>query len=124
MIKRLTGLLAGAAFIAGLTAGASAQSPSAMAPPVPKKVKVTYRCSGLKVVAYYDNVKNRVSFVWGAKDQHLPHVMSADGARYAGPTLEWWEKGPNVTLSSMPDHTVLANCVAATATTPVVAPAK
>jgi membrane-bound inhibitor of C-type lysozyme len=117
MIKRVAGLFAGVAFIAGLMAGASAQSPSPAMPPVPKKVKTTYRCSGLKVVAYYDNVKNRVAFVYGSKHYALPHVQSADGARYLGSGLEWWEKGPNVTLSSVAaggtsGDTVLANCVA------------
>ena len=118
MIKRLAGILAALAFMAGLTAGALAQSSPMMAPGTPKKVKTTYRCSGLKVVAYYDNVKDRVAFVYGSKHYALKHVKSADGARYLGSALEWWEKGPNVTLSSVPagatsGDTVLANCVAA-----------
>ena len=88
-----------------------------MMTPLPKKVKVAYRCEGLKVVAYYDNVKQRVAFVYGAKHYALPHVRSADGARYLGSGLEWWEKGPNVRLSSVPPGatsgaTVLANCTA------------
>jgi membrane-bound inhibitor of C-type lysozyme len=80
----------------------------------PRKVTVRYLCSGLKVTAVYDNVKDRVSFVWGAKDNHLPHVASADGARYANSRLEWWEKGKDVTLSSMPEHNTLATCTVRT----------
>ena len=108
MIMRFFGLLAVLGLISSVTTGALAQAPAPMK--VPKKVTVRYLCQGLKVTAIYDNVKDRVSFVWGAKDQHLAHVRSADGARYAGPTLEWWEKGDAVTLSSMPEHNVLTTC--------------
>jgi membrane-bound inhibitor of C-type lysozyme len=116
MIKRLFGVLAAFGFIAGLTAAAVAQSSPAMT--VPKKIKVTYRCEGLKVVAYYDNVRNRVAFVYGARHYTLPHAPSADGARYLGKGLEWWEKGNNVTISSVDAGSttadnVLAKCVAA-----------
>jgi len=111
MIVRLTGLLTAFALVAGIGGGAGAQTP----PPAGHKVKVTYQCRGLKVVAYYD--KNRVAFVYGAKHYSLPYAPSADGARYLGSGLEWWEKGPNVTLSSVqPGSTngsdVLATCAA------------
>ena len=93
--------------MAGVTAGANAQ-------PMPMRPKVTafYMCNGLHFKAIYDNRPNynRVSFVWGAKDYHLAHVMSADGARYRGPSLEWWAKGPNATLYTVPEHTVLTTC--------------
>jgi membrane-bound inhibitor of C-type lysozyme len=112
MIMRFFGLLAVLGFIAGATIAAPAQSPGPMKPA--KKVTVRYLCNGLKVTAIYDNVKDRVSFVWGAKDQHLQHAVSADGARYANTKLEWWEKGNNVTLSSMPEHNVLATCTVRT----------
>jgi membrane-bound inhibitor of C-type lysozyme len=112
MIVRFFGLLAVAGFIAGVPAGVLAQSPAPAK--VPKKVTVRYLCNGLKVTAVYDNVKDRVSFVWGAKANHLPHVASADGARYANARLEWWEKGNNVTLSSMPEHNVLSTCTVRT----------
>jgi membrane-bound inhibitor of C-type lysozyme len=96
-------------------AGAAAATPSPAPQATPARIKTTYICSGLKVVAYYD--KNRVAFVYGAKHYSLPHVISADGARFMGSGLEWWEKGPNVTLSSVAPgettgDTVLANCVA------------
>jgi membrane-bound inhibitor of C-type lysozyme len=106
MIMRLCGVLAALGFIAGATAGAGAQN---MDKP---KVTAFYMCNGLHFKAVYDNRPkyNRVSFVWGAKDYHLARVPSADGARYAGPTLEWWSKGPNATLYTVPEHTVLTEC--------------
>jgi membrane-bound inhibitor of C-type lysozyme len=114
MIMRFFGLLAVLGLISGVTtSAASAQSPAPLKG-VPKKVTVRYICSGLRVTAVYDNVKDRVSFVWGAKDNHLPHVASADGARYANSRLEWWEKGKDVTLSSMPEHNVLTTCTVRT----------
>ncbi len=117
MIIRLSGMLCMLAIIAGLPTGANAQMSShmAMGAPMPKKVTVRYLCSGLKVTAYYDNVKNHVSFIYGDRHYQLPKVPAADGARYVGHGLEWWEKGPTVTLSSVdPGQTtgdnVLANC--------------
>jgi membrane-bound inhibitor of C-type lysozyme len=110
MIMRFFGLLAVLGLISSLTTGALAQAPAM--PKMAKKVTAHYLCQGLKVTAIYDNVKDRVSFVWGAKDQHLKHVVSADGARYASATLEWWNKGDNVTLSSLPEHNVLTTCTA------------
>jgi membrane-bound inhibitor of C-type lysozyme len=112
MIMRFFGLLAVLGLISSVTVGALAQSPAPAK--APKKVTVHYLCSGLKVTAVYDNVKDRVSFVWGAKDNHLPHVASADGARYANSRLEWWEKGKDVTLSSMPEHNTLTTCTVRT----------
>ena len=108
MIMRFFGFLAVLGLVSSVTTGTLAQSAPAMK--VPKKVTVRYLCQGLRLRAVYDNVKNRVSFVWGAKDQHLPHVLSADGARYANATLEWWEKGDDVTLSALPQHNVLTTC--------------
>lgn len=112
MIMRFFGLLAVLGLISGVTTMASAQSPAPMK--VAKKLTTRYLCNGLKVTAIYDNVKDRVSFVWGAKDNHLQHVASADGARYANTKLEWWEKGKDVTLSSMPEHNVLTTCTVRT----------
>ena len=111
MIMRLCGFLAALGFIAGATAGANAQ-PSTMKP----KVTAFYICNGLHLKAIYDNRQDKkhvshVSFVWGAKDYHLPQVPSADGARYAGRGLEWWAKGPDVTLSALPEHSVLTTCI-------------
>jgi membrane-bound inhibitor of C-type lysozyme len=106
MIKRLVGVIAAFGIIAGATAGANAQAPA-----LKPKVTAFYMCNGLHFKAIYDNTKDRVSFVWGAKDYHLPHVMSADGARYANDKLEWWSKGSNATLYTLPEHTVLTTCV-------------
>jgi len=103
MIMRFCGFLAVLGLISTVTV-ASAQ-PAAMK--MPKKVTAFYMCNGLHQKAIYDNVKKRVSFVWGAKDYHLPLAPSADGSRYVGNGLEWWSKGPNVTLSAMPEHTLL-----------------
>lgn len=109
---RFFGLLAVLGLISSLAVPAAAQAPAPMKPA--KKVTVRYICHGKKVTAIYDNVKDRVSFVWGAKDNHLQHVASADGARYANTRLEWWEKGNDVTLSSMPEHNVLTTCTVRT----------
>jgi membrane-bound inhibitor of C-type lysozyme len=111
---RSSAIVAVLVLLAGTVAAAATPSPAPHAT-TPPRIKVTYICSGLKVIAYYD--KNRVAFVYGAKHYSLPHVTSADGARFMGSGLEWWEKGPNVTLSSVPagetsGDTVLANCVA------------
>lgn len=119
MIVRFFGLLAVLGLISSASAGALAQTPMPAMSGMPsmavqKKVTVRYVCNGLRVTAIYDNVKNRVSFVWGAKDNHLPHVASADGARYANSALEWWEKGKNVTLSALPEHNVLTTCTVRT----------
>jgi membrane-bound inhibitor of C-type lysozyme len=105
MIKRLAGVIAAFGIMAGAATGANAQ-------PAPVKPKITafYMCNGLHLKAIYDNNRGRVAFVWGAKDYRLPRVPSADGARYAGHGLEWWAKGPNVTLSTLPEHTVLTTC--------------
>jgi membrane-bound inhibitor of C-type lysozyme len=113
MIMRFFGLLAVLGLISSVTTGALAQAPAPMKN-LPKKVTVRYLCGGLKVTAVYDNVKDRVSFVWGAKDNHLPHVKSADGARYANDRIEWWSKGKDVTLSSLPEHNVLTTCTVRT----------
>jgi membrane-bound inhibitor of C-type lysozyme len=114
MMLRVFGVLAALILMSGAIPVSAQQPPSPMSLPPSmrpaKKVTVHYVCQGLKVTAVYDNVKDRVSFVWGAKDNHLPHVMSADGARYANAVLEWWEKGNNVTLSTLPEHTVLTTC--------------
>ena len=117
IIRPLCFIAALAVLASAFATAASAQTPSPA--PVPKKVKVTYQCSNLKVIAYYDNVKNHVAFVYAGKHFVLPHVPSADGARYEGKGLEWWEKGPNVTLSSVPagsttGDAVLADCTAVT----------
>jgi len=109
MIMRFFGFLA----VLGLVSGVAASALTPTAPPMPKKVTAFYSCSGLHQKAIYDNVLKRVSFVWGAKDYHLPRVPSADGARYAGSGLEWWSKGANATISTMPDHTLLATCTPA-----------
>ena len=114
MIIRTVGFIAALAVVSGaLTTAAGAQSASPA--PVPKKVKITYQCSNLKVVAYYDNVKNHVAFVYAGKHFVLPHVPSADGARYEGKGLEWWEKGQNVTLSSVPAGSTMGDTVSPTA---------
>lgn len=105
MIKRLVGVIAAFGIMAGACAGANAQTPGSK-----PKVTAFYMCDGLHFKAIYDNKINRVSFVWGAKDYHLPRVASADGARYASDKLEWWSKGPNATLYTVPEHTVLATC--------------
>jgi membrane-bound inhibitor of C-type lysozyme len=118
VIIRISGILAALGLMAGLTAGAFAQTaPSHMGAPVVKKLKVRYDCSGLKVVAYYDFVKNHVSFIYGDHHYQLPKVVATAGLRYVGKGLEWWEKGSNVTLSSVDagqttGDTVLANCTA------------
>lgn len=108
MIKRVCGVLAVMGILAAVPVAASAQS--APMKPLPHKVTAFYMCNGLHFKAIYDNVLNRVSFVWGAKDYHLPRVTSADGARYADNKLEWWSKGPNATLYTVPEHTVLTQC--------------
>jgi len=115
MNKRLPGFLASLAFMAGAYTGAVAQ-PYPTAPPIAKKLTVTYHCSGLKVVAHYDNVRDRVAFVYGAKHFVLKRAVSADGVRYVGSGLEWWDTGRQVTLSSVqPGSTrssILAHCLA------------
>jgi membrane-bound inhibitor of C-type lysozyme len=106
MLKRLAGVIAAFAIMVTAVSAAVAQSP----PPLKPKVTAFYMCNGLHFKAIYDNKIDRVSFVWGAKDYHLPRVVSADGARYANDKLEWWSKGSNATLYTVPEHTVLTNC--------------
>jgi len=114
MMLRFIGVLSALVLISGAIPASAQTVTSPMSQPPSmrpaKKVTVHYVCSGLKVTAVYDNVKDRVSFVWGAKDNHLPHVASADGVRYANSVIEWWEKGNNVTISSLPEKNVLATC--------------
>ncbi len=106
------------AFIAALgllVAPAAAQSPApAMAgKPVPKKIHLRYSCTGLRVPVTYDNVKDKAIVMYGNRPYGLKHVPSADGVRYMNDKLEWWEKGPTATLSSVSGgqaDTVLANC--------------
>jgi membrane-bound inhibitor of C-type lysozyme len=105
MIMRLFGCLAAIGIMAGATAGANAQVPDTK-----PKITAFYMCNGLHFKAVYDNKRGRVSFVWGAKDYHLPRVTAADGARYANDKLEWWTKGPDATLYTVPEHTVLTTC--------------
>jgi membrane-bound inhibitor of C-type lysozyme len=109
MIKRVCGFLAVLGFLAAAPAASLAQM-SAQARPLPAKVTTFYMCNGLHFKAVYDNRRDRVSFVWGAKDYHLPRVRSADGARYANNQLEWWSKGPNAALYTLPEHTRLTSC--------------
>ena len=108
MIKRVFGVLAVMGILAAVPVAGSAQS--APVKPPPRKVTAFYMCDGLHFKAVYDNKIDRVSFVWGAKDYHLPRVRSADGARYANDKLEWWSKGGNATLYTVPEHHVLASC--------------
>lgn len=115
MIIRFFRALLGCCVVAGFTGTAVAQTATPSPAPLPHKVKVTYTCDNLKLVAYYDNRKNRVAFVYASKHFSLPHVPSADGARYMNSTLEWWEKGPMVTLSSVTNgaaDSVLTTCKA------------
>ncbi len=96
-----------------VVAPAAAQSPAPMSMPMAKKVHVVYSCHNLKVPVTYDNVKMVAKITYGSKHYTLPHVMSADGARYMNPKLEWWSKGSGATLSSVEDgkaETVLATC--------------
>ena len=103
------------AFIAALglfVAPAAAQSP-APAPSVPKKVHLHYSCQGLTVKVTYDNVKDKAIVTYGNRPYGLKHVPSADGVRYMNDKLEWWEKGPTATLSSVTDgksDNLLATC--------------
>jgi len=110
MLKRLIGAFAAIAIMGTTASGAHAQAMSSPTPAMKPKVTAFYMCNGLHFKAIYDNKINRVSFVWGAKDYHLPRVPSADGARYASSVLEWWSKGANATLSTMPEHTLLTSC--------------
>ena len=112
MIIRSFAIIAALGF---LVAPAAAQSPAPVksAAPVPKKVHLKYSCSGLKVSVTYDNVKDKAIVTYGNRPYGLPHVKSADGARYMNDKLEWWEKGPTATLSSVTDgkvDTLLATC--------------
>jgi membrane-bound inhibitor of C-type lysozyme len=109
MMKRVGGLLAALGIFAAGPVAAGAQG--APMQPLPHKVTSFYMCNGLHFKAIYDNKINRVSFVWGAKDYHLPRVTSADGARYANGQLEWWSKGGNATLYTVPEHQVLTTCI-------------
>jgi membrane-bound inhibitor of C-type lysozyme len=106
MLKRLAGVIAAFAIMVTAVSGAVAQT----APPLKPKVTAFYMCNGLHLKAIYDNKLDRVSFVWGAKDYHLPRAASADGARYVGNGLEWWSKGSDATLSAMPGHNLLTTC--------------
>jgi membrane-bound inhibitor of C-type lysozyme len=102
------------AFIAALgflVAPAAAQTSAIK--PVPKKVHLHYVCQGYKIPVTYDNVKDKAIVTWGNRRYGLPHVMSADGARYMNDKLEWWEKGPTATVSSVTDgkaDNLLATC--------------
>jgi len=81
--------------------------------PVPKKVHLHYVCQGYKIPVTYDNVKDKAIVTWGNRRYGLPHVMSADGARYMNDKIEWWEKGPTATVSSVTDgkaDNLLATC--------------
>ncbi len=104
------------AFIAALgllVAPAAAQSPAPAPMPTPKKVHLHYSCQGLTVKVTYDNVKDKAIVTYGSRPYGLPHVKSADGARYMNDKLEWWEKGPTATLSSVTNGQVdnlLATC--------------
>jgi len=107
MMMRLCGILAALGIMAGSTVGANAQ------PSIDKaKVTVFYMCNGLHLKTIYDNHKDRVSFVWGAKDYHLTKTGThADGVHYAAASgLEWIASGPNATLKTLPEHTVLTTC--------------
>ena len=91
-------------------APATAQAP---APPLPKRVHVTYSCHNLKVPVTYDNLQNRALIKYGSRSYTLPHAPSADGARYMNAKIEWWSKGQSATLSSVTDGkagAVLAEC--------------
>jgi membrane-bound inhibitor of C-type lysozyme len=69
----------------------------------------------LRVPVIYENAKHRAVVTYAGKSWYLPQVPSADGARYMNAKLEWWEKGPTATLSSVTDgkpDTVLTTCTA------------
>jgi membrane-bound inhibitor of C-type lysozyme len=104
------------AFIAALgmfVAPAAAQSST---PPMPKKVHLHYVCQGYRIPVIYDNVKSKAIVTWGNRRYGLTQVPSADGSRYVNDKLEWWEKGPTATVSSVSDgkaDTLLATCTVA-----------
>ncbi len=80
---------------------------------VPKKVHLHYVCAGYKIPVIYDNVKNKAIVTWGDRRYGLSQAPSADGVRYMNDKLEWWEKGPTATVSSVTDgkaDTLLATC--------------
>jgi membrane-bound inhibitor of C-type lysozyme len=97
----------------GLLVGpAAAQSPAPAMKPAPK-IHAHYVCQGYKIPVIYDNIKDKAIVTWGNRRYGLPHVMSADGARYMNDKLEWWEKGPTATVSSVTDgkaDNLLATC--------------
>ena len=79
----------------------------------PKKIHLHYVCLGYRIPVTYDNVHDKAIVTWGNRRYGLPHVTSADGARYMSGKLEWWERGPMATVSSVTDgkvDTLLANC--------------
>jgi membrane-bound inhibitor of C-type lysozyme len=112
VIIRASAVLAALGFLA---VPAAAQSPAPAMPPPPKKVHVKYRCHNLNVGVTYDNVKDRALVSYGSRRYTLPRVMSADGGRYMNDKLEWWDKGPTATLTSVQNGnaaTLLATCEA------------
>jgi membrane-bound inhibitor of C-type lysozyme len=101
------------AVLVSFAAPAAAQAPAPA--PTPKKVHLHYDCQNLKIKVTYDNVKDKAIVTWGNRPYGLPHVESADGARYMNSQLQWWEKGGTATLSSVTDGkagTLLATCTA------------
>ncbi len=105
------------AFIAALgllVAPAAAQTPTPK--PMPKKVHLHYICQGYRIPVIYDNVKNKAIVTWGDRRYGLTMVPTSDGTRYMNAKLEWWEKGPTATVSSVSDgkaDTLLASCTVA-----------
>ncbi len=96
-----------------LVAPAAAQTPMK---PLPKKVHLHYVCEGYRIPVTYDNVKNKAIVTWGNRRYGLTEVPAAEGTRYMNSKLEWWEKGPTATVSSVSDgkpDNLLATCTVA-----------
>ncbi|NKF21125.1 lysozyme inhibitor [Solimonas sp. C16B3] len=76
---------------ADINTQAAAASPAPAARTAPPSSTAAYHCDGLDLTATYD--ADQVTIDMPGREYTLPHVVSADGAKYHNDKGTFWSKG-------------------------------
>jgi membrane-bound inhibitor of C-type lysozyme len=112
-MHRRRGLIAVYAWAAAFAGCAREPQPAAdttapAVPPPPARVAATFRCDDGSVVQAdfrNDTIPRIVVLTIGDDRITLPQQRSADGARYADSTTEFWNKGRDASFTRSGGHT-------------------
>ncbi len=104
-------LIPGFAVLAAAACGRKATpraDSTAMLPPPPAQIAAVFQCDDGSIVQAdfrNDTTPHVVVLIVGDDRMTLPQATSADGARYADSTSEFWNKGKNATFTRQGGHT-------------------